>query len=139
MAISVSLYNQQYLIDLVPCLCQKTTNSKFSQCEVGITKKEILIYSDMEPNRIDCEVYFYSPFATFPFDSIVTLVKSDIKNNDDLKKYIRLDIFTKDQDKCKILYFLKTNKGRLAKFLKAAKDAKVKIVNNVVSYKLGSC
>lgn len=139
MAISVSLTKQQYIIELIPCLCQLKQNAKFSKCALGITPKEILLFSDMEPTRIDCEVYYYSPFATLPLDSIVTLVKSEIKNNEELKKYIRLDIFSEDYDECRILYFDKANKALLTKILKIAKSKKVKIVTNKVNYEIGSC
>lgn len=136
MAVSLSLEKQQYLIELVPCLCQIKPNDKFSQCAVGITEKEILIYSDMEPSRNTGDVFYYNTFATIELKEVVNLVKSEMKNNEELKKYIRLDIFHKDLNKCRILYFLKTNKAKLTRFIAAAKKAKVKTINHVVDYQL---
>ena len=136
---AVNLEKQQYLIELVPCLCQISKNSKFAQCALGITKKEILLYSDMEPSRIVDEVFYYNAFATLAIDNVVTLVKSEIRRNEELRNFLRLDIFMKDLNECKIIYFPKSNKSKLARFLKAAKQAKLKIVKNVVNYNLGSC
>lgn len=136
---NISLDKQQYLLEIIPCLCQTSPNTKFIKGAIGITKNEILIYSDMEPNRNNGDVGFYFPFATLPLNSIITLVKSDIKKNHELKKYIRLDIFMKEMNDCRIIYFLKSDKSRLMNFLKLTKKAKVKLVNNVVNYDLGSC
>ena len=103
---NISLDKQQYLLEIIPCLCQPAPNTKFIKGAIGITKSEILIYSDMEPNRNNGDVGFYFPFATLPLNDIVTLVKSDIKKNRDLKKYIRIDIFMKELNDCRIIYFL---------------------------------
>lgn len=135
---NISLDKQQYLQEIIPCLCQIAPNTKFVKGAIGITKSEILIYSDMEPNRNNGDVGFYFPFATLPINDIVTLVKSDIKKNEELKKYIRLDIFMKDYDNCKIIYFLKSDKSKLLNFLKLTKKSKIKIVNNVINYDLSS-
>ena len=136
---AVNLENQQYIIELVPCLCQINKNAKFSQCAIGITKQEIMIFSDMEPNFIVGEVFYYKPFAKIPNKTVVTLVRSEIRKNEELKKYTRLDIFTRDLNECRILYFPNKEKPKLARFLKAAKQVKIKITKNVVNYKLGSC
>ena len=137
--IAISVEKQPYLIEFVPCLCQIIKNAKFSQCAIGITKQEILLYSDMEPNRIVDNVYFYNAFATLPISEVVTFVKSEIRRNEELRNFIRLDIFMKDVSQSKILYFPKNDKLRLTKFLKAAKQAKIKIVKNIMNYNLGSC
>ena len=138
MAVSLSLEKQQYIIELVPCLCQIKPNDKFSQCAVAICEKEILIYSDMEPTRNTGDVFYYNAFCTIVLENVVNIVKSDIKGNEELKKYIRIDIFHNDLDSCKILYFLKTDKAKIARFLSAAKKSKVKVVNNVVDYRIRS-
>lgn len=136
---NISLDKQQYILEIIPCLCQITPNSKFIKGAIAITKKEFLLYSDMEPTRNNGDVGFYSPISTLQLDDVVTLVKSEIKKNYDLKKYIRLDILVKEMEDCKILYFLKSDKARLTRFFKATKRAKLKLVNNVVNYDLGSC
>lgn len=136
---NISLDKQQYLLEIIPCLCQITPNTKFIKGAIGITKSEILIYSDMEPNKNNGDVGFYFPFATLPLNNVISLVKSDIKKNYDLKKYIRLDILMNEVDDCKIIYFLKSEKNRLIRFLRLTKKAKIKLVNNVVNYDLGGC
>ena len=136
---AVNLENQQYLIELVPCLCQITKNAKFSQCAIGITKQEIMIFSDMEPNNIVGEVFYYKAFAKIPNKTVVTLVKSDIRRNEELRNFTRLDIFTRDINECRIVYFPNKDKAKLARFLKAAKTVKLKLTKNAVDYKLGSC
>ena len=136
---AVNIEKQQYLIEFVPCLCQIEKNAKFARCAIGITKKEILFYSDMEPNNIVGEVFYYKAFATIPIDTVVTFVRSEIIRNEELRNYIRLDIFTKDIANCKIVYFPKNDKNKLLRLLKAAKQLKIKIVKNVVDYSLGSC
>ena len=137
--IAISVEKQPYLIECIPCLCQITQNAKFSQCAIGITKQEILLYSDMEPNRIVDNVYFYNAFATLSINEVVTFVKSEIRRNEELRNFIRLDIFMKDVGLSKILYFPKKDIVRLNKFLKVAKQAKIKIIKNIVNYNLGSC
>ncbi len=137
--IAISVEKQPYLLDFVPCLCQIEANAKFSQCAIGITKQELLLYSDMKPNRIMDNVYFYNAFVTLSLKEVVTLVKSDIRRNEELRKYTRLDIFMRDVSQSKILYFLNTDKPKLLRFLKTAKQLKVKIVKNIVDYSLGSC
>lgn len=138
MAVSLNLEKQQYLIDLVPCLCQIKPNDKFSQCAIGITEKEILIYSDMEPTRNTGDVFWYKPFCTIVLEDVINIIRSEIKGNDELKQYLRLDILQKNLDECKMVYFLKTDKAKIARFISAAKKAKVKILNNVVDYHLRS-
>ena len=136
--IAISVEKQPYLLDFVPCLCQIEANAKFSQCAIGITKKEFLLYSDMGPNRIMDNVYFYNAFATLPIADVVTLVKSEMRRNEELRNYTRLDIFMKDINQSKILYFTKNDRNKLFRFLKTAKQQKIKLVNNVVDYSLGS-
>ena len=136
---NISLDKQQYLLEIIPCLCQVTPNTKFIKGAIGITKNEILMYSDMEPNRNNGDVGFYFPFATLALSNVITLIKSDIKKNTELKKYIRLDIFMNEMNDCKIIYFLKSDKAKLMRFLRITKKAKIKLVNNVINYDLGSC
>ncbi|MBO7615453.1 MAG: hypothetical protein J6T15_07175 [Bacilli bacterium] len=136
--IAISVEKQPYLLDFVPCLCQIEANAKFSQCAIGLTKKEFLLYSDMGPNRIMDNVYFYNAFATLPIADVVTLVKSEMRRNEELRNYTRLDIFMKDINQSKILYFTKNDRNKLFRFLKTAKQQKIKLVNNVVDYSLGS-
>lgn len=136
--IAISVEKQPYLLDFVPCLCQIGANAKFSQCAIGLTKKEFLLYSDMGPNRIMDNVYFYNAFATLPIADVVTLVKSEMRRNEELRNYTRLDIFMKDINQSKILYFTKNDRNKLFRFLKTAKQQKIKLVNNVVDYSLGS-
>ena len=136
--IAISVEKQPYLLDFVPCLCQIEANAKFSQCAIGITKKEFLLYSDMGPNRVMDNVYFYNAFATLPIADVVTLVKSEMRRNEELRNYTRLDIFMKDINESKILYFTKNDRNKLFRFLKTAKQQKIKLVNNVVDYSLGS-
>lgn len=136
---NISLDKQQYLLEIIPCLCQPAPNTKFIKGAIGITKTEILIYSDMEPNRNNGDVGFYFPFATLPINNVITLVKSTIKKNYELKKYVRLDIFMDDVNNCRILYFLKSDKSKLMDFLRITKKAKIKLVNNVINYDLGAC
>lgn len=136
--IAISVEKQPYLLDFVPCLCQIEANAKFSQCAIGITKKEFLLYSDMGPNRVMDNVYFYNAFATLPIADVVTLVKSEMRRNEELRNYTRLDIFMKDINQSKILYFTKNDRNKLFRFLKTAKQQKIKLVNNVVDYSLGS-
>ena len=137
--IAISVEKQPYLLDFVPCLCQIEANAKFSQCAIGITKQEFLLYSDMGPNRVMDNVYFYNAFATLPIADVVTLVKSEMRRNEELRNYTRLDIFMKDINQSKILYFTKNDRNKLFRFLKTAKQQKIKLVNNVVDYSLGSC
>ena len=115
---------------------QAEKNSKFSKGAIGISKKEILIYSDMKPNETDGVSYFYHPVFTFPLKSIVSLVVSKLKKNRELKKLIRLDIFCKSMDDCKIIYKAKKDKKSLKKFIKKAKKGKVKTYSNVISFSL---
>ena len=136
--IAISVEKQPYLLDFIPCLCQIEENAKFSQCAIGITKKEFLLYSDMGPNRIMDNVYFYNAFATLPISDVVTLVKSEMRRNEELRNYTRLDIFMKEISQSKILYFKKNDRNKLLRFLKTAKQQKIKLVNNVVDYSLGS-
>ena len=136
--IAISVEKQPYLLDFVPCLCQIEANAKFSQCAIGITKKEFLLYSDMGPNRVMDNVYFYNAFATLPIADVVTLVKSEMRRNEELRNYTRLDIFMKDINQSKILYFTKNDRNKLFRFLKTAKQQKIKLVNNIVDYSLGS-
>lgn len=136
--IAISVEKQPYLLDFIPCLCQIEANAKFSQCAIGLTKKEFLLYSDMGPNRIMDNVYFYNAFATLPIADVVTLVKSEMRRNEELRNYTRLDIFMKDINQSKILYFTKNDRNKLFRFLKTAKQQKIKLVNNVVDYSLGS-
>lgn len=136
---NISLDKQQYLLEIIPCLCQPAPNTKFIKGAIGITKTEILIYSDMEPNRNNGDVGFYFPFATLPINNVITLVKSTIKKNYELKKYVRLDIFMDDVNNCRILYFLKSDKSKLMDFLRITKKAKIKLVNNIINYDLGAC
>ena len=136
--IAISVEKQPYLLDFVPCLCQIEANAKFSQCAIGITKKEFLLYSDMGPNRVMDNVYFYDAFATLPIADVVALVKSEMRRNEELRNYTRLDIFMKDINQSKILYFTKNDRNKLFRFLKTAKQQKIKLVNNIVDYSLGS-
>ncbi len=136
--IAISIEKQQYLLDYIPCLCQIHENEKFSYCGIGISKQEILLYSDMEPNRIVDNVYFYNAFATLLVKEIVTLVKSEITRNEELRNYIRLDIFMKNAEDSKIIYFPKSDKSKVARFLRACKSVKLKVINNVINYSLGT-
>lgn len=135
----VSLDKQDQLLELIPCLCQFTPNSKFGKGVIGITKTEFLLYSDMEPTKIINDVFYYTPYATLEIKDIITLVKSEIKKNNDLKKYIRVDILCRDAEDSKIFYFPKASNSKLARLIKAAKKAKLPVVDSTVYYALGSC
>lgn len=139
---NVSLEKQEHIEEFIPCLCQVSPNTLFIKGAIAITNEEFLIYSDVEPTKIDGEVYYYSPFATISFENVVSLVKSEIKRNVDLKKYVRLDIFCKSIGECKILYFDKKSKtkSKLKKLIKLAKKyRKIKLAKHSVDYGLGSC
>jgi len=134
----VKLDRQEELLELVPCLYQFEKNTLFARSAVGITKNDVVIYPDMGPSVVNGDLYIYNPIFTIGFDEIISLVVSKIKNNRDLKKYIRLDIFSKSTDACKILYVLKSKRSKLMNLIKIAKKGKVKTAFNSINYGLGT-
>lgn len=134
----VRLDKQDELLEFVPCFYQFKKNDLFSRAAVGISKSEILIYPDMGPNEIDKDIFIYHPIATIPFKDIVSFVVSKVKNNHDLKKYRRFDIFVKSIEDCKILYVNNGHMKRLKHFVKVAKKGKIRTVYHTINYGLGT-
>ncbi|HHT66649.1 MAG TPA: hypothetical protein GX010_00200 [Erysipelotrichaceae bacterium] len=123
---NISLESSEKIRGLLPGLFQFKKNDYFTQAELAITDKEILIYNDHAPDEIVDETSKFYIKANFSFTEIRYLSIEKI-NNKELNKFGRIVIvFKNKKEEPVFFYYFVKEKKIFKKIIKLFKESRLK-------------
>lgn len=124
----VKVDKQEEFIIAESCLLQLVKGEKFIPGLIALTGKQILVFNDYAPSEKIADLNVYHPVFSFGYSDIKTIRTVSLYGNDELKKFIELDIIEKDDEKKTKLFFNKKIAKKFDKVCnKIKKVGKIKI------------
>ena len=124
MILNLDEYND--VLAMIAGLFQFKENDLFSQAELAVTEKEILIYDDSTPDDINGQTFHYSVKKRCPLDDIKVVLDEKIIHNKDMEYLGRLVFALNEDDQSFEFYYFVNDKKELKAFVKTLSSLHIK-------------